>query len=662
MKSFFFSLAVFLAGAAHAQTIPAGSTNWKLAPFGSVNKLLASQKGRLDPWKPVPVQLDCVRGEHVNFQFVISAGDQPIESLSVAPTPLSTFDAQFIETSNFGFFRENFVYVAHPSGNRIQTPKWWPDALVPLALASPKIEPNQSAVFWTTLRIPADAAPGDYFGELDVLCNNQPKRLALAIHVRALQLPQSNFRGTVALYYDTLRDWYSKNGNTFPDEDWTKQKQRYANFLLDFGLNPYDPPVAWNDASIDDYLKNARVHSVRTPPLDSSDFLLAVEAFKRTKTLPKSFYYWNDEPQTKEQFDAIKANSQKLRALHIPQLVTHHPTPELLNSVDIWCPNIANALGSGHLDMAQLKSEQQKGHPTWLYTMVVPKHPYPTWLLDDDSSAIQSFAPLWSKVGATGFVYSMAHGWGPKPLENLESFGGTNGDGTLVYPAELVGGSGPMPSIRLMLIRDAIEDLALWNEAAKRKLAPLFSFPLKRSGALVYNRTPLLNALESGKAATVQPEQAPQLWPDKPTQITFNAPFSRTLSAKRRVELSSFGTRLKLRLIGRKLGADEELVLSLAPVGVLSRTHKWRLALNSSGRVATLFSTNSSRGEEFRGAKGPEDWSLLRADASSMEIDTCTTRVRFNVSLRHKNAVVARLFADGNDPFSMPVLQWQLRQ
>jgi hypothetical protein len=29
-------------------------------------------------------------------------------------------------------------------------------------------------------------------------------------------------------------------------------------------------------------------------------------------------------------------------------------------------------------------------------------------------------------------VYSMAHGWGPKPLENIQSFAGTNGDGTLL--------------------------------------------------------------------------------------------------------------------------------------------------------------------------------------------------------------------------------------
>jgi hypothetical protein len=93
--------------------------------------------------------------------------------------------------------------------------------------------------------------------------------------------------------------------------------------------------------------------------------------------------------------------------------------------------------------------------------MVEPKYPYPTWLLDDDAMSVRIYGALMARYGITGFVYSMAHGWGPKPLENLQSFAGTNGDGTLLYPSEILGGSGPMPSIRLMLLRDAIEDYEL---------------------------------------------------------------------------------------------------------------------------------------------------------------------------------------------------------
>jgi len=628
--------------------------DWQLRPLGSTRKLLASKPNQLEAWTPVPVQLDCVRGEHMNFQFVISATDKPIESLSIAPTTLATFDAHFLARDGFQFFRENFVYVPKPSGNRIKTPKWWPDALIPFSLTSPRIEPKQSAVFWASFAVPADAAPGDYFGELDIDANGQPKRLALTLHVRPMTLPPSKFRGTVALYYDSLREWYRANGNTFSQDEWAKQKRRYADFLLDFGLNPYDPPVAWKDAKVDDYLRDPRVHSLRTPPLDAPDFAAAIAALQRTGTLAKAFYYWNDEPQTVAQFEKIRADAAKLRAWNIPQLVTHHPTPELESSVGIWCPNISNALGSGHLDIEEAHRQQKAGRPTWLYTMVVPKHPYPTWLLDDDSSAIESYAPLWSQVGASGFVYSMCHGWGPKPLESLESFQNTNGDGTLLYPAELVGGIGPMPSIRLMLLRDAIEDLALWNEAKQRNLAPQFSFPVQRTGALIYDRTALLDALETGKTPPRKFLPA-GLWPEKPTSATIPLPYSGKLGAKRRVQVAAKSGVLAVRVVGPKLREEEAFVVVLARLSGRNPIQT-RWAWDAGGKLAVSQRTNSLPNEaDFpRLAKAARFEKV--ADGFGVTMPLGSGPVRFNVWLRSPNGTI-RLFPDGSDPFAMPILR-----
>ena len=637
-----------------ADALPA----WKLVPLGSTDKITASGKtaARLNTFTDIPIELDCVRGEASSFQFVVSAGAAPIQTLSVRSTGLASIKADILAPTQLQFFRENYVFVAHPSGNRIQTPKWWPDALIPLALAPQTIEPNASAVFWATLRIPRDATPGDYSGELDIAANGNSRRLALSVHVRSLQLPASHFRGTAALYYDVLRDWYRKNGNAFSDEEWTQQKQRYASFLLDFGLNPYDPPVAWNNPAIDDYLKDPRVHSVRTPPLDSPDFPAALEAFKRSATQSKAFYYWNDEPQTQEQFAAIKANSTKLRALGIPQLVTHHPAPELANSADIWCPNISNALGSGHLDIPELKREQSKNHPTWLYTMIVPRHPYPTWLLDDDSSAILSFAPLWNRVGASGCVYSMVHGWGPEPLENLESFQGTNGDGTLVYPAELVGGVSPMPSIRLMLLRDAIEDLALWNEATRRKIAPPFSFPIQRSGALVYDRTPLLDALQNGRRAPAKPVQAPGLFPEKPAITTFKMPFVRALDGTRRIQLSALNGVLEVRVRGPKLQQNEEFSLVLAPLAIEKETTQTRWTWNFDGKLSVRKRTNGLAEEVGLARLAPLVKFRVLADGFEVTLPLEENSLRFNILLRSSKGT-KRLFFDGNDPFLLPILQ-----
>lgn len=653
---------------AHAQ-----ETSWKVTPFGSIDKLLASTNNptRLNAFPSVPVEIDAVRGEYVNFQFVITAGETPITSLSIEPTSLATIGAEIIPLSGFSLFRENYVYVAHPSGNRIKTPQWWPDALVPLSLASQTVEAGGSAVYWASVRIPNDAAPGEYYGELDIVCNGQPKRLALTVDVRNLSLPPSHFRATAALYYDSLRDWYKKSGHGFSDADWQIQKQRYADFLLNFGINPYDPPVTWNDAAIDAYLQNPRVHSVRTPPLDSPDVAPALAALKRTNTLAKAFYYWNDEPQTPDQFAAIRQNATKLRELGIPQLVTAHPSPELGGAVDIWCPNVANALTNGHLDIPALKREQAAGHATWLYTMVIPKHPYPTWLLDDDSSAILSYALLWVRTGATGFVYSMVHGWGPHPLQDLTSFANTNGDGTLLYPAELVGGQGPMPSIRLMLLRDAIEDYAIWEKAKDRQADYLYySFPARRSQAIGYRRAPALDALENKTLVGFGNANVPLLFPETPESnfySVYTSPYEGTLRVPRSIPYKqhpgfrsvtarlSAGT-LAVDLHGAPFGENDLVTVIVERSDIEKQTDQWRLYFSKKGleiQKRTLtgrFEATLPTVRAVKTATGVRFWIPLSA------LNITGDAVRFNVSWQNQDFTF-RLFEDANDPFLVPLLK-----
>jgi hypothetical protein len=64
--------------------------------------------------------------------------------------------------------------------------------------------------------------------------------------------------------------------------------------------------------------------------------------------------------------------------------------------------------------------------------------------------------------------YDMLHAWTGDPWTDVRAFAG-NGDGTLLYPGRPVelGGTHPFPveSIRLKLIRDALEDVELFRLA-----------------------------------------------------------------------------------------------------------------------------------------------------------------------------------------------------
>ncbi len=552
-----FLAALCFAAPASAQTPAIKPQDWKLTPLSALQKLTALAPGQLEPFRAAPVQLRGARGEAVNFQFVVTAGAKPIQNIHITRNGLASILSDFLAPQNLQIYRENYVFVAVPSGNRDLTPKWWPDALLPLDLAPKNVAARQSAVFWGSLQIPKDAAPGDYYGEIDLLCDGQPRRLALTLSVENKTLPPRKVRGTVAVYYDVLRDWYRKNGNEFSDSQWRDQKKRFYDFLLDYGLNAYDLPVAWDDPEAETYLKNPRVSSVRTPELGAGDFQIALQKLRATNTLSKAFYYRIDEPTTPAQFAQIRQLTPQLRALGIKHLVTAHPNLALKDAVDIWCPNLGDFFGINHLSAPNLAAERKKGSETWFYTMVEPKFPAPTWLLDDDATAMAAFGSLMARYGFSGFVYSMAHGWGPKPLENLTSFAGTNGDGTLLYPAELVGGVGPMPSIRLMLLRDLIEDVELG------RVAPLAA-PKPRTVALPFQ-------------TMIRREGVPE------TPVSFR------FDAKREFLIAHFRA--------SKPQSGDYVAIEIAPFDIEKTPEKWRFVATRKGNLRAEKWTREGRFE-----------------------------------------------------------------
>src|SRR5690606_20629486 len=143
-----------------------------------------------------------------NFQIVITAGAKELKNVRLKSTPLATHLGEIIPAKNIQLYRENFVFVQQPSGNRILEKLWWPDALIPLAVQpTVNIAAGKSEVFWVSVQAPQDAAPGEYFGEIDISADGEkPRRLFVSTQVEDVQMPKPTMRATVAVYYDVLRD------------------------------------------------------------------------------------------------------------------------------------------------------------------------------------------------------------------------------------------------------------------------------------------------------------------------------------------------------------------------------------------------------------------------------------------------------------------------
>lgn len=679
--------------------ISAAHADWSLTPASSLQKLTATAPGQLEPFQTKFVDLRAVRGEWESFQVVVTASDKPIEKLEIRANGLATPGAAFIPADRLEIYRENYVSIPHPSGNRELRPLWWPDALIPLKLAPQRIEARQSAVYWVTVKVPQDAEPGNYFGELDVLADGQPRRLAMSLTVEPLTLPPLSMRANVAVYYGVVRDWYAKNaGKTYTDTEWQAQQRRYYDFLLDYGLNAYDLPVAWGTPEAAAYLQDPRVHSVRVPPLDNGDFPKALAQLKATGTLDKAYYYYIDEPQP-DRYAAIQDATAKLRPLSIKHCVTVHPNKTLKDAVDIWCPNIGDFFGINHLDLAALEAERKKGRETWWYTMVEPRAPYPTWLVDDDAEAVRSYGAMMARYGITGFVYSMAHGWGPKPLEDITSYANTSGDGTLIYPAEIVGGEGPMPSIRLMLLRDALEDYELLRQTRRQ----FEQEPLPFTGTKIWlDRRPLFAALRAqqnpGKAGhALYPIMTPDFdpIPSTPTSKTFplrpasrlpvmvdgvlgewkpwerfNGAFGRASSEAEKYSSTSLWLRhdrktLYLAVRAAQAQTGEWIAVDLASQDIQEEPERLRFVVTQRGKVVVERHTREGHFQvEVPGLKAAVkvDRDFWNAElAIPLEPLGYGDQFRFNVRRRTSDPATGTKFTlsavpDSEDPWRMPVV------
>ncbi len=124
----------------------------------------------------------------------------------------------------------------------------------------------------------------------------------------------------------------------------------------------------------------------------------------------------------------------------------------LKNAIQMWCAS--GGMFVWYLD--ELPALKQLGDTVWIYGGTPP--------VQDVSTAIAS-DPLRAWIyGVSGFERWLAVIPGPHPFQAL-SDGGTT---TLVYSGERFGIEGPIPSIRLKLQRNTIQDLDLLDVEAKR--------------------------------------------------------------------------------------------------------------------------------------------------------------------------------------------------
>jgi len=478
--------------------------------------------------EPAPKSISVVmaRNEHEPIQIALRS-DAEVRQVRVEVTELRSADGQILPPPQV--YRVGYVPVDHPSGYfRSDLPFWyrhvpkgqggsdgwageWADPLIPLPKEGQgfDLKANRTEAVWIVLRTLSETAPGRYEGQIRIQSASYRFALPLQVDVVPLTLPQEtelkvifDLRGGVVgrLLADPerLKAWYRflagfrispgfalpepifryEGGKVVMDArgfeeaaklllDELKVSVLYTpSFLYAFGWS-YPPKRFFNLEPF-------------TPEYNQAyqGLLRAFYDFARQRGWADKFvYYISDEPHFWNE-NIRKQMKQLCQLAHqaVPAIRIYSSTwqfvPEWLGDLDIW--GVGPHGSTSVADMERLKSA---GAELWFTT---DGH----MCIDTPYLAIERLLPyLCFKYGVSGYEFWGVSWWTYDPWrfgwhsfirqsdegERFYWIRYPNGDGYLVYPGEPFGSVEPLPSIRLMQVREGIEDYLILR-AVERNL------------------------------------------------------------------------------------------------------------------------------------------------------------------------------------------------
>lgn len=374
--------------------------------------------------------------------------------------------------------------------------------------------------FWIDIKIPSGAATGTYTGVYQVTAGGKVVgTIDVSLRVYGHTLPQvSNLHTNFNSPGEHLFSYYNRKGRFFNPAEREKIYKQTSELFREHRINavPYGfviNPVKQGDGSylisdsdynkLKDFIATYKLNLVRVP-LNSinpipwlQDVVSNAESEReelkrwinswsvvcarlRGEGYNVLFYtYIHDEAEDIQQFaelkhwgDAVKSiGADWIAAGGSPQDRVHALTAgELVyrgesyySSIDIWCPSF------NIYDPAEIAGfvNENPNNILWSYTALTHYAPVPQWATD--FPLINYRIPTWvnTELGMSGLLYWTVVQWDrvKDPFTDPQTYniGGYvyNGEGSLTYPALDAGFYGLLPSIRLKVIRDSIEDYDL---------------------------------------------------------------------------------------------------------------------------------------------------------------------------------------------------------
>ena len=415
------------------------------------------------------VRLSAARREFAAFQIVLSA-DADVKGLTAkAPAPEGPGR---ISARNITIWREH--YVNTNEGRK-------PDPLS--LLKSVDLKAGVAQPLYVEIEVPANAKAGSYEGTIELSAGGaEAGQVRYHLTVRDFALPlKPSLRTAFGIQENCIarQEKISGSGPTFE-----KYRKAYYELLLSHRVSAYNIPADLMTGEGAKYLNDPRMTSYVIPYSGEDAKLKALcDHLRAGGWLDKGYFYIVDEPYSKDSFEQIDKHVARLKRL-VPDYRLVSPyfrNPDfdekltvydmLKGKVNIWC------YATNFYDEKVLDERAKAGEEVWNYVCCGPGKPYANFFVTMPAMSHRMlFWQEW-KYRSSGLLYWSTTYWEPAPTgtddpwEDMATVKWITkdlfGDGSLLYPGHKVGHYGPLPSLRLKIIRQGLQDYEYIAMAAK---------------------------------------------------------------------------------------------------------------------------------------------------------------------------------------------------
>ncbi len=379
---------------------------------------LSTEKYMLDkaPAAYTKAELDFtgMKGETQSAQLMITAKED-IKGFNLTAGELSGANGAKIGVSDIDIYAERYVEIYNPylnwhhGGEYYADAGFYPDALIPIekyrAKREDRIAEGNNQGIWIDIKIPADAAAGDYSGEFTLTLEEKTMKIPVTLKVYDLLMPEEvhaascfniwwdqlgfgegeNFDGnTNEVYYEYLLSKRLCSGDVNPD--YTKNMEAFIGHITELAQNPkvtcyripdslahFDKEVIvpqdetmYTSEQIEaarDQLQQGLTNQLEMILQTNLD-LREEQATKDIDLFKKAIYYFEDEPTIGVRTNRVRVFCERLTAAkrdvltrYEAQLAEH---PDLRESLE----NVQNVTPSNYVkDVLFVSSKNPEGEP-----------------------------------------------------------------------------------------------------------------------------------------------------------------------------------------------------------------------------------------------------------------------------------------------------------